>query len=344
MIIENAKISYVCSILPSKKINNSDNQNFSQRVKEKIIRISSISQRYVLDRDKNESLVLLFKKAALYTLEKLKWNKSEIDGIIVVSQSHEYRFPATSIILQNELGLPKKCFAYDINMGCSAYTYGLFSAMNHINQFCKKILLFCGDSINDFVYPKNQSVAFLFSDAASCTAIEYEPKNINLFHFYTDGSRDNAIIVLDGGSKNPIKKCSFDEYVDINGNLNNRSCMIMNGLDVFNFSTIEVPKNILDMLNIQGINIDNIDLFFFHQANKLALDEIKRKLNIEENKFIMNIEKYGNASCTSIPLLMTEIQKIENKKSLLVGFGVGLSICAVYIENLYCETELLFNS
>ncbi|MBF7049335.1 ketoacyl-ACP synthase III [Campylobacter volucris] len=344
MLIQNAKISYVCSILPSKKINNMDNPYFNEQTKSKIIRISDISERYILDRNKNESLLGLFKKSALYVMDELQWNKEDIDGIIVISQTHEYRFPATSILLQNELGLRHDCFAYDMIMGCSAYTYGLFSAMSHINKNYKKILLFCGDSINDFVYPKNKSVAFLFSDGASCTALEYEENNANHFYFYTDGSRGDAIIALDGGSKNPVKPSSFDEYLDDSKNLNNRTCMIMKGLDVFNFSAVDVSQHILNMLQIMRLTSEDIDLFFFHQANKIALNEIKRKLCIGGDKFLININKYGNASCASIPLLISEIQNIISKKALLVGFGVGLSICAVYIENLNCKTKLLFNS
>lgn len=340
--LENKKISYVCGILPSKKIQNVDNPYFDETRKNRIIRLSGIKERYVLDRSKNERMIDLYKQAGEHTIKKQNWDKNKIKGIIVVSQNHEYKFPSTAVLLQEELGLSKDCFAYDIVMGCSGYVYGLFAAMSHLSKECDKILLFVGDPINDFIYPKNQSVAFLFSDAASCTALEYcEGFNVQ-FLFETDGSGKNAIIVPHGGSANLISSQSFQEYHDSDGNTNIKTCMEMKGLEVFNFTFKNIPNIILKILEKQKLDIQDISKFFLHQANYYALIQIKDKLRIPDACFPINITKYANTSCTSIAILLAEEKSYHQNNVIMVGFGVGLSICAAFFNKLEFTSELLF--
>ncbi|MBZ7961748.1 ketoacyl-ACP synthase III [Campylobacter molothri] len=343
MKLKNKKISYVCGIFPSKKVQNLDNAYFDEKTKNKIIRLSGIKERYVLDKENNETMMSLYKKAGLQTIETLGWKKDEIKGVIVVSQNHEYRFPSTAVLLQDELGLSKDCFAYDVVMGCSGYVYGLFCAMSHLSETCDKILLFVGDPINDFVYPKNRSIAFLFSDAASCTALEYAQGFEADFIFETDGSGRNAIIVPHGGSAHPICEESFKEYQDEDGNTNIKSCMEMEGLEVFNFTYRNVPSVILKLLKIQNLEIENISSFFLHQANHYALEQIKDKLNIKDESFPMNIKTYGNTSCTSIAILLAEEKLYQKSNVIMAGFGVGLSIGVVFFNKLDFKSELIFN-
>ncbi len=347
MVITNAKISYICGILPSHKINNYDNELFSDRVKSRIIKSSGVENRYILNRENGESILDLFIKAGQHVIDALSWDRNSIKGIIVVSQTHEYRFPVTAALLQNKLGIHNNCFAYDIVMGCSGYTYGLFSAMSHINSISDRVLLFVGDAINDFVYPKNKSVAFLFSDGASCTALEYsEDKNYkNTFAFETFGDKSQLIIAQDGGNKNPISLSSFEEFVDDDGNINIAACMQMKGIELFDFMCNTVPNSILNFMKNNDFEVVNTEKFFLHQANVFALKEIARKLNIVdkmEELMPINIHKYGNTSCASIPILISEQGEIKSENVLLSGFGVGISICSLYITKLECSTKLLF--
>ena len=130
--IVNARIAHITSVLPSKKINNIDNPNFTLKEKQKIIKQTGIQSRYELDRSKGERLIDLYIKAANDTLEKLQWERESIKAIIVVSQSHEYIYPATACILQEKLGLSENIAAFDVSMGCSGYVYGLNIAFNYI--------------------------------------------------------------------------------------------------------------------------------------------------------------------------------------------------------------------
>ncbi|EAH5261935.1 ketoacyl-ACP synthase III, partial [Campylobacter jejuni] len=346
MVITNAKISYICGILPSNKINNCDNELFECRIKNRIIQSSGVKNRYVLNRKNNESILNLFIKAGQHVIDELSWDKNSIKGIIVVSQTHEYRFPVTAALLQDKLGINNNCFAYDVVMGCSGYTYGLFCAMSHINVANDKILLFVGDTINDFVYPKNKSVAFLFSDGASCTALEYSKDESfkNTFMFETFGDKSHLIIARDGGNKNPINPSSFQEFIDDDGNVNIAACMQMKGVELFDFMCNTVPNSILNFMKNNNFEVVNTEKLFLHQANVFALKEIARKLDIidkMEELMPINIHKYGNASCASIPILMSEQGKINSKNVLLSGFGVGISICSLYIAKLECSTKLL---
>ncbi|EAJ6141280.1 ketoacyl-ACP synthase III [Campylobacter lari] len=347
MTITNTKISYICGVLPSHKINNYENKLFDDRVKNRIIKSSGVENRYILNRSNGESILDLFVKAGEHVIDALSWDKNSIKGIIVVSQTHEYRFPVTAALLQDKLGIHNNCFAYDMLMGCSGYTYGLFNAMSHINLVDNRILLFVGDTINDFVYPKNKSVAFLFSDGVSCTALEYsEDENYNnTFAFETFGDKNQLIIAQDGGNKNPINPFSFEEFVDSDGNVNIAACMQMKGIELFDFMCNMVPISILNFMKNNNFKIADTEKFFLHQANIFVLKEIARKLGILEKieeLMPINIHKYGNASCASIPILMSEQGEINSKNVLLSGFGVGISICSLYMTKLKCSTKLLF--
>ncbi|MBF7044874.1 ketoacyl-ACP synthase III [Campylobacter volucris] len=344
MKINNVKISYICGILPSKIINNYDNDFFDDRIKKRIINSSGVANRYILNRDKGESLLDLYVRAGKNVINELGWSVESIKGVVVVSQTHEYRFPVTAALLQDKLKINNNCFAYDVVMGCSGYTYGLFCAMSNISLYNDRILLFVGDSINDYVYPKNKSTAFLFSDGASCTALEYTKSDDyeNTFMFNTFGNKSDLIIVKDGGGKNPISADSFNEFIDDDGNININSCIQMKGVEIFDFISNIVPYNIHKFLNENNFNVLDIEKFFFHQANVFALNEIARKLNIDLEKMPINISKYGNLSCASIPILMSEEKYINANNVLLSGFGVGISICSVYMRKIQCNTKLLF--
>ncbi|EFP2985278.1 TPA: ketoacyl-ACP synthase III [Campylobacter jejuni] len=339
--LNNAKISHICGILPSKKIDNFDNIHFNDKEKQKIINTSGIRNRYVLNREQGETMLDLYKQAAFRVLNDLKWAKEEISGIIVISQNHEFRMPITAALLQNELGISKECFAYDVVLGCSAYAYGLFLAMNHICKECGKILLFVGDPVNDFIYPKNKQSALLFSDGGSCTAIEYCQGEEASFIFETDGSGSDMIMVSDGGSRNPINIHSFEEHQE-GGSVNIKACMSMKGLEVFNFVCTNIPNSIDKILQLNSLKIDDISKFYLHQANYYALVQIKRKLNIKDEQFVSNINKYGNCGGTSLAILLSE-EKLNFKNVILSGFGVGLSICTIYFKKIQCKSALLFS-
>lgn len=329
--IKNCKIKHIETMVPSKIVNNIDLE-FEEKLKKKVIKNTGVVQRYVLE--ETQSFLEMYTQIGLNTIKSLNWDKNSIDGIIVVSQTLEYKLPATSCILQGILGLNTEAFSYDISMGCSGYIYGLFNTMSNIsatNGDIKRVLLFVGDAISTIVNPKNKSNAFLFGDAVSCTAIEYDINSTETpFLLKTDGKEFDNIIIKDSGLKNKITCNSFEEFEDEDGNINSKNCLYMNGAKVFNFTVDNVPNIIEETLEYTKIDKENIEGYYFHQANKFMIEFLSSKIGVDK-KTPINIEKFGNTSCTSIPLLLTQFEP-KSKNNMLIGFGVGMSMGTCIVD------------
>ncbi len=263
--------------------------------------------------------------AAEQLISDLKWEKSEIDAIIFVSQTTDYFLPATACILQDRLGLSKECYAEDIVLGCSGWVYGLSSigalmTSGHI----RKALLMAGDGKR---HVKTDDP--LFGHAGTITALEYQKGCESFkFHFGTDGSGYDAIIIPDGGCRNVVTPESFFPE-EIDGKMYNRLQTRMKGMDVFSFGITTVPKSIKKLSEHFAIDYQEADFFVFHQANKKMNDMIVKKLKIDKDKVPSCMYHFGNTSSASIPLtIVTQLKgKIENQETKFIccGFGVGLS-------------------
>lgn len=263
--------------------------------------------------------------AAEQLINDLKWEKSEIDAIIFVSQTTDYFLPATACILQDRLGLSKECYAEDIVLGCSGWVYGLSSigalmTSGHI----RKALLMAGDGKR---HVKTDDP--LFGHAGTITALEYQKGCESFkFHFGTDGSGYDAIIIPDGGCRNVVTPESFIPE-EIDGKLCNRLQTRMKGMDVFSFGITTVPKSIKKLSEHFLIDYQEADYYVFHQANKKMNDMIVKKLKIDKAKVPSCMYHFGNTSSASIPLtIVTQLKgKIENQETQFIccGFGVGLS-------------------
>ena len=263
--------------------------------------------------------------AAEKLISDLKWEKSDINAVIFVTQGPDYILPSTSCLVQDRLGLSKECYAIEISLGCSGWVYGLSSAASLLSTGCmKKALLMVGDS--KFIMPIPDPLS---ANAGTVTAIEYvEGEEGFKFHFGTDGSGWDAIYIPDGGARNGISQKSF-EMEEYNGRQMCRLQSHMNGMDVFSFAITTAPKSIKKALDYYGESMDDIDYCVMHQAN-LQIDEvIRKKLKLPKEKVPYSLSKFGNTSSSSIPITInTELRgKIENKPTRLAccGFGVGLS-------------------
>lgn len=267
--------------------------------------------------------------AAERLISDLGWDRKEIDAIIIVSQTLDYILPATACILQERLGLSKECFAEDIQLGCSGWVYGMATISGLIqNGSIKKALLMAGDAAGHAISPEEKWDA-LFGHAGTVTALEYEDGAEGLkCHFATDGSGYDAIIIPDGGSRNPITVDSFIEE-EFEGKMYNRFESRMKGMDVFAFGISAAPKSIKRLAQNFGYDYLDSDYFLFHQANKKMIEMIVKKLKLPVEKVPDGMKYYGNTSSASIPLAMvTELapQLREGHTTLTCcGFGVGLS-------------------
>lgn len=271
----------------------------------------------------------LCKQAADKLIESLAWQRDDIDAVVLVTQSQDYFLPATAVTLQERLGLPKTCLAFDVSLGCSGYVYGL-SLLSGMMQSggIKKALLLAGD-ISTFSLNRNDKSTFpLFGDAGTATGLEFCNGEVMHFNLGSDGKGKDAIIIPDGGLRNPLNDDSFIEHEISPGIVRSKRNLHLSGLDIMNFSLREVPKNIKELLESTGSSTDDVDYFVLHQANKLINDSIRKKLKQEPDKFPYTLGKYGNTSSASIPLtIVSELSStLKGENTLLLcGFGVGLS-------------------
>jgi len=327
--VNNVKIAGLSAIVPANELFNRDYDYISESERELLIKTTGIVSRRVVKG--GETVLDLSFEAAEKLIAKLNWEKSEIELLILVTQSPDYIIPATSIILQEKLGLGKNCMAFDVNLGCSGYVYGLSVAASMISSGrIKKGLLVVGDVSSKGINIKDKSSAPLFSDAAAITALEFhESAEPIKFCLQSDGKGYEAIMIPDGGIRNPINENTLVEQEIEKGIIRNRRQLILNGLDIFNFSLREVAPNIETLLQHFSIDKDSVDYWVFHQANFLMNEMVRKKIKLPAEKVPYSLQKYGNTSSATIPITIVNnlADQIESgpKKLVLSGFGVGLS-------------------
>ena len=275
---------------------------------------------------------------AVYASEKLfnkgTINKEDIDFILFCTQSPDYKLPSSACIIQDRLGLTTKCGAFDFNLGCSGYEYGLAVAKGLITAgVAKNVLLLTGETYNKYVHERDKGNRTIFGDAASATVISTEGfAEIGEFSLGTDGSGAKNLIVKSGGARFPEKfnDLRFDE----GGNPVSSDHLFMDGQEIFMFTLMKVPKMIKEVCVKNDLQKEDVSLFVFHQANKYMLEHLRKKLKIDEDKFFVNLAGVGNTVSSTIPIALCDAreQGLLFGKVVLAGFGVGLSWGATVLD------------
>lgn len=273
--------------------------------------------------------------AAERLLEELGWSRSSVDLLIFVSQTPDYRLPATSCTLQSRLGLATSCAAFDVGLGCSGYVYGLWLASHLIaGGGARRALLLAGDTISQIVSPQDRSVAPLFGDAGSATALERaEDGSPSFFELGTDGSGRDHLIIPAGGSRHPASNATQERTGREAGNFRSDQDLFMDGAEVFAFTLREVLPVIEAVLKQAGWSAETVDFLVPHQANSFLLEHLRKRMRLPTEKMVVAMEEYGNTSVASIPLALThaltEPLRSRSLRLVLAGFGVGFSWGAV---------------
>lgn len=334
--IQNVVLSGIAVAVPKTKKVNLENPFFSKEDVEKFTATTGVSEFRIVDITTTTSD--LGCEAAQKLILEMNIDKNDIDVLIFVSQTPDYlNIPNTAPLLQNKLGLSKKCLAFDLPLGCSGFIYGLSTLASYMqNSAFKKGLLICGDTISKIVNPEDKSTALLFGDAASAVVLERKENDEEMqFNLGSDGSGYKAIIVNDGGSRNPFNQNSLAVVNYGDGIKRNQCELILDGMDVFGFGINQAPKTFRELCDFAKITNEEIDFAVFHQANKMMNEMIRKKLKLEKEKVPYSLDKFGNTSSASIPVTMvTELKnQLRNgeNKLLLCGFGVGLSWGSCYL-------------
>jgi 3-oxoacyl-[acyl-carrier-protein] synthase-3 len=329
-ILKNVLVKGVVTTVPEKISRVTDYENMSETEAKKFSQVTGILERRIVNSDQTSSDLCV--DAAKRLLEITQWGRDEIEIVVMITQSADYPIPATAIIIQDRLGLSRNTLAFDINLGCSSYPYGLAvigSTMRSLGL--KKGLLLIGDTSSKLCSYTDKSTWPLFGDAGSATAIEVDESADTqiVFDFHSDGAGKDAIIINSGGlaSRNPFDSTDMS-IVEISPGINRSAQHLqLKGADVFSFAIKEVPASINNCLNSAGMSLDNLDYVILHQANKMINDMIAKKIKCPIEKMLSSLELFGNTSSVSIPLTMcVNSEKINSDNNLLLsGFGVGLS-------------------
>jgi 3-oxoacyl-[acyl-carrier-protein] synthase-3 len=331
--IRNVRYAGMASCVPKRVVSNVDDCPPQLRsARERVVRNIGIETRRVCSEWQYFSDLAF--DATEKLLEELKWGRDEIDALIVVTQSPDYPIPSTAIIMQDRLGLKQSTIAFDINLGCSAYAFGLHVLGSMISAGgIKKGLLLVGDKSGSVLEP-------LFSDAGTATALEYVPDAPPMyFDLNSDGSGYQAIMLPVGGHREPYGVQHMVPVKDEDGIWRSPAALILDGPAVLSFSTQRIPPAVRDLLEYAGCSTEHIDYFIFHQANRMINETIRKKLGLPVEKVPSTLHDLGNTSGASLPVTMTaRIREslLEGKKKVLMsGFGIGLSwgSCIVDIEN-----------
>lgn len=336
LTVENISIKGIAGAVPKTVLSNRDYTQISEQERKLLIKTTGVEQRRITAKS-GITTTDLCKAAAEKILEQTRTSKEDIEILIFVSQTPDYFLPASSITLQNRIGLPKTCMAFDINLGCSGFVYGLsvISSLMSTGKF-KKGLLLCGDISSAGPPEEDKSVFPLFGDAGTATLLEYDTSADKMnFSLQSDGSGYEAIIVREGGMRKPFTVDSFTLVEKEKGISRASRNLELNGMAVYDFSVSEVPKNITAFFQNTTTTPDSYDYFVMHQANLLMNETIRKKLKFPPEKVPYTLPIYGNTSSASIPLTITSQLKDKvagTTRFLASGFGVGLSWATVSFQ------------
>lgn len=335
-------ISAMSAAVPKRVIKNREyTEIWSQEDANEIVDKTGIEERRFSDENTCSSDLCFAAAEKLFADNDI--DRDDIDLLVFISQTPDYRMPATSVILQHRLGLANKTIAFDITLGCSAFLYGLsviYGLMEKGNL--KKALLLDGETRSKVYSSRDRRSAFLFGDGGVAALIERDPKyGKSTFSLNSDGSRADLIMIPAGGYRHMSSaETVVEKVVDEFGNMRSDEQGYMRGGDVFNFVIREIPRDIKNTLAYTEKTVDDFDYIVFHQANNFINSYIAKKMKLDATRIPSTIAKFGNTSSVSVPLtIVSELQgKLDGKKEVLMSaFGVGMTWATGIVPFVDCR-------
>ena len=328
-----AYIKAINYYLPEKILTNDQiAAKFPEWSAEKVAKKVGITERHLSA--ENETAADMAYLAAEKLFDENPGVKEQIDFLLLCSQSVDYKLPSSSCILQDRLKLKTTCGAFDFNLGCSGYEYGLAVAKGFIlSGIAKNVLLLTAETYTKYIHPDDKGNMTIFGDAATASLISTEGfAEIGEFVLGTDGSGAENLIVKTRGARVP--DVTGKMTVDENGNANWEDNLFMNGGAIFDFTADAVPAMTEQLLKKENLSQDEVDLWIFHQANKYMINYLRKLMEIDKDKFYVYMEKVGNTVSSTVPIAIAEAKKEDRLHGniLLAGFGVGLSWGATMIK------------
>lgn len=331
------RIQHIEYYLPEKVVTNQDLKKQHpewdiQKVEEK----SGVYRRHIAAPD--QTAYDLAKEAVTKLFEKNVVAKEEIDGILFCTQSPDYIMPSNAFLIHKEFDFKSSVWAFDYNLACSGYIYGLAIARGFIEtKLAKNILLITSDTYSRYINENDRSTKVLFGDGAAVSLItSSEDSGIFDLELAAEGSEYETFYIPSGGCKMPKSDQTKVMVADRSGNERTLEDIHMNGFAVWKFVSNTVPKQIKELLKRNQMSIEEIDFIGFHQASKLTLNSLSKSLKIDPATLFTNLDRVGNTVSASIPIALKDAQIAGKLKKgdlmLLSGFGVGLSWGSVIMK------------
>lgn len=323
-----AGLARIACHLPPKRITNADLvREFGSWTAEKIQAKTGIEARHVAEDEPVSKLACL----AAEKLFAQGVDRSEIDMLLLCTETPDYIMPSTACIIHEKLGLSKGCGAFDYNLGCSGYVYGLHMASAMVRSgLAKKVLLLTGDVMTRYIHRGDKSTRTIFGDGFTASLIDGGGAGrIGQFVLGTDGSGVENLIIPAGGTVLPCSEETRQMRTNRYGNSRTRENLYMNGPEVLKFALREVPQAVGACLEKNGLTLDDVDFFVFHQATTMMLERLREAIGIAEEKFVIDLADKGNTISSTIPFALKALEEdgrlTPGKVVLLCGFGVGYS-------------------
>lgn len=323
-----AYIKGISYYLPERVVTNEELlKEFPEWSVDKVAKKVGVNSRHLAAED--ETAGDMAEKAARKLFEEYNVSQSDIDFVMLCTQSPDYFLPSTACILQHKLGIPTTAGAFDYNLGCSGCVYGLAMAKGLIAAgIAKNVLVLTAETYNKYLHPSDKSNRSIFGDGAAACLVSTEGfAEIGEFSLGTDGAGAENLIVKTGAAR--CKQVTGNVSEDEDGHQRYDDYLYMNGSAIFNFTLEAVPAMMKDILTKNNMTPDDVEYYVFHQANKFMLNTIRKVCVLPKDKFYVNLEETGNTVSSTVMIGLKQCIEAgtitQGMKVMVSGFGVGLS-------------------
>jgi len=323
-----ASITAVGSYLPSKVLNNKDLEKMVDTSDDWIFSRTGIKERRILDKGLGTSLMAI--NAVSKIIKKKNINPLDIDMVIVATITPDMHVSATAAHVASEIGA-HNAFGYDLQAACSGFLYGMSVASSYIESGkYKKIILIGADKMSSIVDYSDRNTCIIFGDGAA--AVLFEPNNDNLGmqdeYLRSDGVGRKFLRIEGGGSILPASLETVSKK---------KHFLFQDGKSVFKYAVSNMANASDEIMKRNNLSNEDIDFLVPHQANKRIIDATASMMGIKESKVLMNIEKYGNTTAATIPLILSDFENKFKKGDNIIfaAFGGGFTWGASYLKWAY---------
>lgn len=324
-----AAITAVGAYVPDYKLTNEILETMVDTTDEWITTRTGIKERRIL-RDKDKGTSFLAIKAAEDLIKKTGVDPKEIDLVLLGSATPDLPVASTAVYVASKIGATN-AFAYDIQAACSNFLYGMSTAARYIESGrYKKVLLIGADKMSSILDYTDRTTCIIFGDGAGAVLFEPNTEGLGLIDEYlrSDGSGREFLKIEAGGSLLP----ATEETVK-----NKQHFVFQDGKSVFKFAVSNMADVAAKIMERNDLDHDDVDWLVAHQANKRIIDATANRMGIDANKVMMNIERYGNTTSATLPLLLVDYEKQLKKGDNLIfaAFGGGFTWGSIYLKWAY---------